>query len=154
MRAIYLRDFKWMITLTDGHVTSHKLLEYINKRTGRQIEYKPQIGEVLTMISLLVGVIAGIVFLFRFFKFIFLNPLIWFIGSCVIYVICIAGLVYNIIHNVPFTSVDSKGNVEWKTDANRQQLGAEGFVISFCITFVGISIILYHKLIKVVKISE
>jgi oligosaccharyltransferase complex subunit gamma len=72
------------------------------------------------MIAILVGVIATIVFLFRNFKFIFLNPFVWFVASLVIYVICIAGLVYNIIHNVPFTSVDSKGNIEWKTDANRQ----------------------------------
>jgi oligosaccharyltransferase complex subunit gamma len=78
------------------------------------------VGEVFMMIFLMVSVIAITVFLFRNFKFIFLNPMVWFVGSCVVYVVCIAGLVYNIIHNVPFTSVDSKGNIEWKTDANRQ----------------------------------
>jgi oligosaccharyltransferase complex subunit gamma len=119
MRALYLRDFKWLISSTDGHVTSHKLLEFINKRTGRQIEYKPEFDEALNIVGLLIGIIAGTLFLLKFFKFFFLNTFIWFIGSCVVYVICIAGLVYNIIHNVPFTSVDKQGKVEWKTDANR-----------------------------------
>jgi oligosaccharyltransferase complex subunit gamma len=36
-RSLYLRDYKWSITHTDGHVTAHKLLEYINKRTTRNV---------------------------------------------------------------------------------------------------------------------
>lgn len=38
-RLVYLKGFKWLITYTDGHVTSHKMLEYINKRTGRNVQY-------------------------------------------------------------------------------------------------------------------
>ena len=33
----YLKNFKWTISHTDGSVTSHKLLEFINKRTGRNV---------------------------------------------------------------------------------------------------------------------
>jgi len=31
----------------------------------------------------------------------------------IIYAICMAGVVYNIIHDVPFTNIDRNGNFEW-----------------------------------------
>lgn len=36
----YLKDYKWRISQTDGVVTTLKLLEFINKRTHKSIEYK------------------------------------------------------------------------------------------------------------------
>jgi hypothetical protein len=71
------------------------------------------------MIGILVGVIGLALLLFRGMKTIFNNPKLWLVGSLIIYTICIAGLVHNIIHNVPFTNVDSKGNIEWKTSGGR-----------------------------------
>lgn len=106
------------------------------------------------MIGVLAGVVALAVLLFRGFKTIFNNPRLWFAGSCAIYIICMGGLVHNIIHNVPFTNVDANGNVEWKTSGGRQQLGAEGFVMSVCITSVGISMILYHKILQAKSITQ
>ena len=32
-----MREFKWVISSTDGHVTAHKILEFINRRTGRDV---------------------------------------------------------------------------------------------------------------------
>jgi OST3 / OST6 family, transporter family len=119
-----------------------------------KIEYKPKITEIFMMIAILFGVVALAVLLFRGFKSIFNNPKLWFIGSCVIYAICMGGLVHNIIHNVPFTSVDANGNVEWKTSGGRQQLGAEGFVMSVCITCVGLTMILYHRILKAKVIAD
>lgn len=36
-RHVYLRKYTWMISYTDGHVTSHKILEFLNKRTLRNV---------------------------------------------------------------------------------------------------------------------
>jgi oligosaccharyltransferase complex subunit gamma len=56
------------------------------------------------MIGILFGTVALAVIMFRGFKTIFNNPRLWFAGSILIYGVCMAGLVHNIIHNVPFTS--------------------------------------------------
>lgn len=56
------------------------------------------------MIGILLGVAALVILLFRGLKPVFNNPTVWFVGSIVIYVVCMGGLVHNIIHNVPFTS--------------------------------------------------
>jgi len=60
-----------------------------------------------------------------------------------------AGVVYNILHDIPFTTTDRNGNTIWISDQNRMQLGAEGFIMSLSISFVGLLIIGWHKLIKV-----
>lgn len=36
-RPMYLRDFTWQISTTDGQVTASKLLEFINKKTLRNV---------------------------------------------------------------------------------------------------------------------
>ena len=36
-RQKYLRPYSWTISPTDGHVTTHKFLEFINKRIKRNV---------------------------------------------------------------------------------------------------------------------
>jgi oligosaccharyltransferase complex subunit gamma len=71
------------------------------------------------MIFILVGVVALVIFSFYGLKPIFNNPTVWLLGSLLIYTICIAGVVFNIIHGIPFTTTDSKGNLEWKSNQGR-----------------------------------
>jgi len=69
----------------------------------------------LTVIGVLLGGLAIGAGVFILGRPIFLNPKLWFFGSIAIFITCLAGVVYNIIHGVPFFSVDKKGGVEWKT---------------------------------------
>lgn len=145
-RQTYLKGFKWQITHTDGHVTSHKLLEYINKRTGRNVEHKVSLTDALTVIGTLFAAAAFFIIIFRQFRSFFLNTKVWFIGSIAIYAICMSGVVYNIIHNIPFTTMDRNGNVEWISNQNRMQLGAEGVIMSGAISLAGILFIIVSRL--------
>lgn len=112
-RSTYLRDYIWLITSTDGHVTAHKFLEFINKRTGRDVKYKVNIATALMVVGILLGtILLGTMLFLKFNKF-FLHPKLWYVGSLIIYVICSAGIVYNIIHNVPYVSYNEKGEMEW-----------------------------------------
>lgn len=95
---------KWTISYTDGTVTAHKFLEFVNKRTGRSVDYKASASEALTVIGVLLGALFLGALLFIVGRPLFLNPKLWFIGSVVIFIVCLAGVVYNIIHNVPFFS--------------------------------------------------
>ena len=56
----------------------------------------------------------------------------------VIYIICVSGVVYDIIHDVPFIGKDPKnGEAIIFSGENRQQYGAEGLVISLIISGIG-----------------
>jgi oligosaccharyltransferase complex subunit gamma len=66
-----------------------------------------------------------------------------------IYVICTSGIIYDIIHDVPFTGRDQKtGETIIFSGGNREQYGLEGWIVSISITMVGLFFI------SVVLISE
>lgn len=83
-------------------MTSHKFLEFINKRTGRSVQYKAKTEEALMVIGILLGTLTIGALIFITFRPFLLNPKVWFFGSIVIFSTCLAGVVYNMIHNVPF----------------------------------------------------
>jgi len=139
----YIKNHLWQITGTNGHVTSSKLLEHINKKVGRNIEYKESILNLLTVFVILGGIAFVFIKLFLKFRQFFINRHLWFIGSCVVYFICMAGVVYNIIHNVPFTNIDRSGNFEWYHSGSRSQFGLEGYIMSGSIVIGGLLIVAY-----------
>jgi len=61
----YIKNHLWQITGTNGHVTSSKLLEHINKKVGRNIDYKESIVNLFILFAFLGGV--GYVFIRLFF---------------------------------------------------------------------------------------
>eukprot|EP01016_Furgasonia_blochmanni_P021687 TRINITY_DN2387_c0_g1_i15.p2 TRINITY_DN2387_c0_g1~~TRINITY_DN2387_c0_g1_i15.p2 ORF type:complete len:276 (+),score=65.29 TRINITY_DN2387_c0_g1_i15:1582-2409(+) len=153
-RNRYLKENLWLMSQSDGVITSSKLLEYVNKRTFRNVEYKEPLINLFILLGLLVGFgFFGYVILTTFKKF-FLNRRVWLFGSLVVYVICMGGVVYNIIHNVPFTGVDKHGNTEWFSSGGGYQLGAEGYIMSFSITLGGLLWILFTKLAKTQNQSQ
>lgn len=98
----YLQKFKWAISYSDGHVTSHKMLEFINKRTERDVMYTPTTTAMLTTLVVFLAVVSVGVWLFVSFKSLWTNWLVWLIGSLFVYITCVSGVIYDIIHDVPF----------------------------------------------------
>ena len=82
-KKIYLQQFKWSISQTDGHVTTHKMLDFVNKRTAKEIFYKPPI---LTMLQTFFGFIAialAGVYVYTRMKFLWNHWIFWLAGSLV-----------------------------------------------------------------------
>jgi oligosaccharyltransferase complex subunit gamma len=80
---MYLQQFKWSISYTDGHVTTHKMLEFVNKRTGKEVFYKPPI---LTMFQMFFGFIAVAligVYVYARMQFLWNHWVFWLAGSLV-----------------------------------------------------------------------
>jgi oligosaccharyltransferase complex subunit gamma len=57
----------------------------------------------------------------------------------IIYITCCSGIIYDIIHDVPFVGRDQKtGETVIFSEGNREQYGAEGFIVSITITGIGL----------------
>ena len=65
--------------------------------------YKEPIMNLLFVLAILSFVLISLIGLFLKFHSFFASPKLWFISSIIIYIICMAGVVHNIIHNTPFT---------------------------------------------------
>lgn len=97
-------------------MTTHKLLEYLNKHTGRNVEYTPSLTDALTVIGVLIFAAVSLISIFFAFKSFWLNPKVWLVGSLIIYVVCSAGVIFNIIHNIPMTTTNNNGETKWFSD--------------------------------------
>ena len=105
-KKLYLQRFKWAITYSDGDVTTHKMLDFVNKRTGQNILYKPTFKTMVTMFFGFISVTAAGAFIYLNMRSVWTHWLVWFIGVIVIFITCVSGVVYDIIHNVPFVGRD------------------------------------------------
>ena len=82
-KPIYIKEFLWQISNTDGVINSQKLLEFINKKTERNVVYKESILNLFIVLFVLGGVGFVGFSLFMKFKSFFLNNYVWMIGSYV-----------------------------------------------------------------------
>lgn len=94
---------------------------------------------MLTTFFGFISVAAIGVFIYINLKFIWTNWIVWFAGSLLIYITCVSGVIYDILHGVPFVGRDQKtGEALIFAAGNREQYGAEGVVISLTISFIGV----------------
>jgi oligosaccharyltransferase complex subunit gamma len=111
--------------------------------------YTPTTTAMLTTLVVFLAVVSVGIWLFVSFKSLWTNWLVWLIGSLFVYITCVSGVIYDIIHDVPFVGRHREtGEVMVFADGNREQFGAEGLVISLMIAFIGvlfISIILMSQ---------
>jgi hypothetical protein len=82
-KRLYYQQFQWSISSTDGQIETHKMLEFVNKRTEKDVVYKPT---VLTMCKMFFGFIifalAG-VFAYTRLRFLWNHWVFWLVGSLV-----------------------------------------------------------------------
>jgi len=95
------RDF-WMVGNEDT-VEALKSLENINKILGTNVPYNPPIEIVRTILNNLVIIgLGAVAFFMRNFvlQIVQIKP-IWYAGTALLFILCIGGTAYNMIHGVP-----------------------------------------------------
>eukprot|EP01016_Furgasonia_blochmanni_P041525 TRINITY_DN5408_c0_g2_i2.p2 TRINITY_DN5408_c0_g2~~TRINITY_DN5408_c0_g2_i2.p2 ORF type:complete len:292 (-),score=58.52 TRINITY_DN5408_c0_g2_i2:723-1598(-) len=148
LKNIYMRDNLWFMTRTDGLIDARRILDYVNKRTGRNVPYQEPIYNFLVNIGFL---LVGVAILYKFvmvFKKILLNKKTWLLGCLIIYIVCLGGFVYNTVNGVPFIGVDEDGQVYWVHNGGGYQLGIEGYAMSVLITIGGLLWVGFKKIAK------
>lgn len=78
------------------------MLDFVNQRTSYEVIYKPPLKTMLLMFFGFIFIMAFGVFVYTKLKHIWTNWVVWLIGVLMIYVTCVSGVVYDIIHDVPF----------------------------------------------------
>lgn len=135
----YIQKYKWAISYSDGDVTTHKMLDFTNQRTGHNVFYKPTLKTMCIMFLGFIGLMGVGVVVYTKLKFLWTHWVVWLVAVLLIYVTCVSGVIYDILHDVPFVGQDRKtGEVLIFADGNREQYGAEGLVVSLTITCIGV----------------
>lgn len=87
-------------------MTTHKMLDFVNQRTGHDVLYKPTLKTMLTFFFGFITVMGAGVLIYTKMRKIWTHWVVWFAGVMLIYVVCVSGVVYDIIHDVPFVGRD------------------------------------------------
>jgi oligosaccharyltransferase complex subunit gamma len=127
----YDEDFVISYKERQDSVYAHKILEFVNAKSGRKVELKKDPLMFLLYFVIFLSVLGMGYYLFTTFRPILLSPTLWLLGSFAVYIICIGGIVYNIIHGTPFAKFDKYGNIEDLIHPQqRSQYVAEGLLLS------------------------
>lgn len=102
----YLQKYKWAISYSDGDVTTHKMLDFVNQRTGHNVFYKPTFKTMIFMFFGFITVMTVGVLVYTKLRWLWTHWIVWFVGVIAIYITCVSGVVYDIIHDVPFVGRD------------------------------------------------
>lgn len=92
----------------------------------------------------------------RYIRVIMLEPMVWFAFAMIVYSICTSGIVYSIIHNVPWFKLerDQFGNVvvaEYFMRGQRGQWAGEGYIFSLLCGATGLVLIFLSRVERFVQ---
>lgn len=146
----YDEDFVTGYKERSDNFYAHKMLEFVNAKSGRKIELKKNPLLFILYFIIFLGVLAFGFYLFTNFKSVFLSPYLWLLGSFMVYIICIGGIVYNIIHGTPFAKFDREGNiVELIHSGQRSQYVGEGLLLSSIFVLAGTVLMAFKWINKI-----
>ena len=108
-----------------------KMMEFANAKSQRKFPLKKNPIEFLIYFLLFVFLIFVGFSAYQNFHSLLLSPILWVIGSMLVVIICMGGIVYNILHSTPFAKYDRDGNiVEFIHTGQRAQYAGEGVLMS------------------------
>lgn len=124
-----------------SEVFAQKVADFVNSRVGKNIEIKTSTIEALASLIYTLVALGLLCYAAYSLRALLLLPFVWWVAGMTVYIICMAGVVYDIIHGVPWIGSNNKGEAEFINSGQRSQYGFEGFLMSFIISLAGISIV-------------
>jgi hypothetical protein len=143
----YPEKHLWKIS-TQDFFDAGKILEHVNKITHNNIELKYTLYRIMAGNIIIFGAI-GVLFFFRdYIGLILQNKIVWMIGTSIIFIQCVGGIAFNMIHKVPTFryAQDENGEVyieEYFQRSQRSQYSGEGYMASMLMFSIGALMVLY-----------
>lgn len=146
----YKEEDKWFVR-QDEIYDSNKILEFFNKRLGSNVQITLPFTTILIKNITFLAIFAIAIMVLRYIRVIMLQPLVWFFVAMATYTVCTSGIVYSIIHNVPWFKLerDQNGNVfiaEIFMRGQRGQWAGEGYIFSGLCTVTGLVLIFLSRI--------
>lgn len=134
---------------------ANKILEFFNKRLGTNVQLTQPFSTIIIKNITFLAIFFIVLTVLRYLRVIMLYPMMWFIISMITYAICTGGVVYSILHNVPWFKMerDQYGNVfisEYFMKGQRGQWAGEGYIFSFLCVACGLTLIFLSRIDKII----
>jgi len=139
----------WLIKRDDAHDTQ-TLLNFVNKRLNRDVPIKFPFYVVLLRNLMLFTVLATLIVVFVKIRPFLIEPWLWVSIAWVTYVICLSGVVFTMLHNMPVFRFDQDqfGKMfvkEYFMRSQRSQYAGEGYIVSVLSVCIGFGFLFLSK---------
>lgn len=101
----YKEEDKWLVRM-DEIYDSNKILEFFNKRLGTNVQLTYPFSTILVKNITFLAIFVVALTILRYIRIIMLQPAVWFAIAMATYAICTGGIVYSILHNVPWFKLE------------------------------------------------
>ena len=151
----YKEEDKWLVR-SDQIYDVHKILEFLNGRLNTDVKLVYPFSVTLMKNITFFAIVTAFLFLMKYIRLILLKPASWFAISLATFCICTGGLVYAIIHNVPWFKFERNeyGQVyisEYFMKGQRGQWAGEGYIVSFLTCLCGIILTILSRIDRLVQ---
>ena len=127
----YDEDYVISYTEQSDKIYALKMMEFANAKSQRKFPLKKNPLEFLIYFLLFVASIFFCFWIYKNFKPVLLSPILWITGSMLVIIICMGGIVYNILNGTPFAKYDRDGNIiQFIHTEQRSQYAGEGVLMS------------------------
>ena len=149
-RTQYGRDHKWKMTRDDPPDSTHKILDWVNKRSGNlDLKFKPRLKTTFLAVGLIISIVSFLLILRLYCSKIVLNRNLWVFIALLIYGFSAGGYMYSRIYGVKFIENDKEGNPVLFMRKTRGQSGIEGILMgSLFILFAWALMMLSHVIVR------
>ena len=128
---VYDEDYVISYNERSDKIYALKMMEFANAKSQRKFPLKKNPIEFLIYFLLFVGLIFIGFSAYKNFHPLIINPALWVVGSILVVIICEGGIVYNVLHSIPFAKYDRDGNIiEFIHTGQRSQYAGEGVLMS------------------------
>ena len=108
----FREEDKWLLREDEVH-EAQSIIDYMNKRLGTDVKLVFPLSTILMRNLMFLVIVLGLVSALKYIRQVLLYPEVWFGIAMMVFLICTGGIVYSVIHGVPWFKFerDQFGNV-------------------------------------------
>lgn len=122
-----------------------KILMFLNEKTGRKVQIKVKVSDLLKFVLFCLSLACLIFAILRSVVYNLFNPKCWWVSAMMVYVVCMAGIVYDVVHVVELGYIDQEtGEFGLWAQGPKEQYVIEGFLMAGVIALSGVGLIVVN----------
>lgn len=151
-KVIYDDKTQWVMAAQDV-VEASVLIDHVNRLTGNKLNIRYTLMRTAQGTIVILAALTALFLLRDHLANIIQNRVAWFVGSSIVYIACVGGIAFSLIHSMPTFKYaqDEAGNLRIEEYFQRNQRGqyaGEGYMCSMLMFLIAAVLVAFSRINK------